>query len=86
MKKDQSKDLNIPIEYYARDVIISTVHKDESIDIYRLDKFNYDEFQGKLVANLNDNIGEPIVHNVLIQSIDFITKEDVRDLQLRRNQ
>ena len=78
--------ISVPIQYYARDVIINTVHKNENIDVYRLDKFDYEDFQSKVVANINANIGKNMVHKVLIQSIDFITKEDVRDLQLRRSQ
>ena len=78
--------ISVPIQYYARDVIINTVHKNENIDVYRLDKFDYEEFQNKVVANINTSIGKNMVHKVLIQNIDFITKEDVRDLQLRRSQ
>lgn len=84
--KSMVDDLSVPIQYYARDVIINTVHKNENIDIYRLDKFDYEELQSKVVANINASIGKKMVQKVLIQSIDFITKEDVRDLQLRRNQ
>ena len=79
-------DLSVPIQYYARDVIINTVHKNENIDVYRLDKFDYEELQSKVVANINASIGKKMVQKVLIQNIDFITKEDVRDLQLRRSQ
>ncbi len=81
-----SEYISIPVEYYARDVIINTVHKNEDIDVYRLDKFDYSEFQDDVVANINASIGKKMVHKVLIQNIDFITKDDVRDLQLRRNQ
>ncbi len=84
--RDMSEYLSIPVKYYARDVIISTVHKNENLDVYRLDKFDYTEFQNEVVTNINATIGKKMVHKMLIQNIDFITKDDVRDLQLRRSQ
>ncbi len=84
--RDMSEYISIPVKYYARDVIISTVHKNENLDVYRLDKFDYTEFQNEVVTNINATIGKKMVHKMLIQNIDFITKDDVRDLQLRRSQ
>ncbi len=81
----QNSQSKIPIKYYANDVIINTVHSDQNLDIYRLEEFDLVIFQKNILANINTCIGMDIVKNVLIQGINFISKEDVRDLQLRRS-
>ena len=52
---------------------------------FQLEKFDLIKFQKQIVVNLNLSLGKKIVHKVLIQDLDFISKEDVRDLQLRRS-
>ena len=82
---DVISQLTIPLNIIARDVIIGIVHANDDIDIHRLEKFNLDDFRKRVVKLINTRIGKPVVDDVLIQSIDFINKEDVRDLQLRRS-
>ena len=81
----QNSDAKIPIKYYANDIIINTVHSDPNLDIYRLEEFDLGIFRRNILNNINVQIGKDTVKNVLIQSINFISKEDVRDLQLRRS-
>jgi len=84
--KQSDKDrLSIPIEYLLSDLVIGSIHGNPDIDIYRLENFDLEAFQQQILKNINTKLGEKTVYDVLIQKIDFISKEDIRDMQLRRS-
>lgn len=85
IKQSTKEKLSVPIEYLFNDLVIGSIHGNPDIDIYRLEKFDLKAFQKQILQNINDKLGEKTVYDVLIQKIDFISKEDIRDLQLRRS-
>jgi len=85
IKQSTKGKLSVPLEYLFSDLVIGSIHGNPDIDIYRLEKFDLKAFQKQILQNINDKLGEKTVYDVLIQKIDFISKEDVRDLQLRRS-
>ncbi len=85
IKQSDIPRLSVPVEFLLRDLIIGSVHNNPDIDIFRLEKFNLKKFQTQMLADINLKMGEKTIHDILIQKIDFISKDDVRDKQLRRS-
>ncbi len=85
IKQREMVELSVPVEYLLRDLIIGSTHANPDIDIFQIEKFDLISFQNQLLKNINDRLGKKTIHDVLIQKIDFISKEDIRDLQLRRS-
>ena len=77
--------LTVPIEFVLRDLINGSIFGNSNIDIYRLERFDLEKFQKQVVDDINTKLGKRIVHNVMIQRLDFMTKEEIRDQQLRRS-
>ncbi|MEM8649724.1 MAG: hypothetical protein AAGF54_04280 [Pseudomonadota bacterium] len=75
---DKKKKLSVPIELIAQNAINSSILNDKKIDIERLDEFNIDEFQNRLKSYVNKKLDKMVVHDVLIQRIDFIKSNNVR--------
>ena len=85
IKQSDLPRLSVPMKYLLRDLIIESVHNNPDIDIFRLAKFDLGKFQDQLRTDINVKMGEETVHDILIQKINFISKDDVRDKQLRRS-
>lgn len=77
--------LTVPIEFVLRDIINGSIYGNSDIDIYRLERFDLEKFQKRVVEDINAKLGKKVVHNVMIQRLDFMTKEEIRDQQLRRS-
>jgi hypothetical protein len=85
IKQSMKDTLSVPIDLLLRDIIISSLHGNSNIDIFRLEKFDLVSFQKTLLEKINKKLGKKVIYDVLIQKIDFLSKDDVRDLQLRRS-
>jgi len=76
---------SVPLKYILQDSIIESLHGNSSIDVFRLKKFDLSNFQKLLVTNINTKLGRKAIYEILIQKLDFISKEDIRDLHMRRS-
>lgn len=85
VNKAEAASLSLPIEYIVTDRIIGAVHQNSDIDIFRLDRFDLKGFQDDITLAINTELGRELVHEILIQRIDFITRDEIRDMQLRRS-
>ncbi len=84
--KQSTKDkLSVPVEFLLQDIIIGTMHGNADIDIFRLERFDVESFRKNLLDKINAKVGDNTIYDILIQKIDFISKDDVRDLNLRRS-
>ena len=77
--------LSVPIEFLLRDAIINAIHGNPDIDIFRIETFDLAAFQKKFLEDINARLGRPTIHDFLVRRIDFISKDDIRDKQLRRS-
>ncbi|MBL4600384.1 MAG: hypothetical protein JKX93_15595 [Rhizobiaceae bacterium] len=82
---EEAASLSVPIQYILRDLINRSIYGNTNIDIYRLEKFDLVKFQETIVSDINAKLGKNIVHDVMIQRLNFMTKEEIRDEQLRRS-
>ncbi len=85
IKQSEKDKLSVPIDYLFRDLVIGSIHGNPDIDIYRMEKFDLEAFQDLILQNINKKLRKKTIYDVLVQRIDFISKDDIRDLQLRRS-
>lgn len=77
--------ITVPLDFVMKDVIITSVHQSETLDVFKLSTFDTVKFQAQLEKDINKKLGKKIVHEVLILKLEFISIEDVRDMQMRRS-
>lgn len=82
---EEAASLSVPIQYILRDMINASIYGNAEIDIYRLERFDLIKFQNKIVKDINAKVGKKLVHDVMVQRLNFMTKEEIRDQQLRRS-
>lgn len=80
---DKNKKITVPLKYLVQNSVNNTFLKNDDINITRLDSFDPDEIEKRLAEDLNEKIGEKVVSEVLIQRIDFMSSDDVRDNRLK---
>ena len=85
ISKAEIPTLSVPIEYLLRDMVIRASSENKDINLYKLSSFDLDAFQKELGDRVNEKLGKKTVHEVLVQKVDFLSVDAVRDLQLRRN-
>lgn len=74
-----------PLRFVLRDLVLGHIHADKELDIFKLEQYDIAGLGSRLTADINDKLGEEIVHEVLVQGVNFVSKDDVRDMLLRRS-
>ena len=72
-----------PAELVLMDAINREVFMNKEIDIDNLDRFDFDGFKEKVKLAVNEKLGETFARDVLIERLDFISYEEIRDKKLR---
>ena len=85
ISEEDKNNLSIPVEILLKDAINHSIFQNAELDINRLEKFDSTSIQKDIVVALNEKLGDGTIHDVLIQRIDFISTEDVRDNKLRKS-
>lgn len=75
----------VPLQYLLRDLVLGNVHSDPQLDFYRLEQYDIGALGKKLTSDINEKLGKELVQDVLVQDINFISKQDVRDMLMRRS-
>lgn len=58
----------------------------EQIDFSKVDDFDVVAFREGIRDALNERVGETIFHEIIIEQVDYITKEEIRSNMQRRRQ
>ncbi len=80
---DVSSKLPFPVEYQIRDAVYETLFSDREIDIFQLDKLDTRRQKEKIRETANAKYPE-LVGDIKIQYFDFMSKDEVRDMKMRR--
>ena len=76
--------LSIPAETLLIDQIYSHLYANPDIDFTKKETMDLDRFRNSIRDSINMRIGEKLVHEVLIEQIDYLSKGEIRDNTLRR--
>ncbi|MBW3097342.1 hypothetical protein [Pseudohoeflea coraliihabitans] len=70
--------LSVPADQLITDALYSALIGSEEIDLASLRKFNIDTFRETIRSAVNSRLGEEIFHDVIVEQIDFLNKQDIR--------
>ena len=79
----KNKEMSVPINFILQNEVNNSFLGNKDLNINRLDTFDADTYQEELANHINEKLGDKIVADVMIQRIDFLSSEDVRDNKLR---
>jgi len=83
--KGRGNEIRQPLELVLRDLVIKGMHANKKLDIFKLDDFDVAAFSEDIREKLNAKLGEGFVDSVLVQDLNFVSKEDVRDMLMRKS-
>lgn len=81
---EKAKTLTLPLDTLLTDHVYSYVFSSPEVDFTKTGTLDIDAFRSGLRESVNARIGEPLLHDVLIEQIDYLSKAEIRDNQLRR--
>ena len=86
IEPEKAKKLSVPAGTLIGDELYSFLYSNPNIDFTQTDALDLDLFRTQIKDSINKRIGEELVHEVLIEQIDFLSKAEIRDNSLRRRQ
>lgn len=76
--------MSVPPETLIVDQVYSYLYGNPQIDFTQYDKLDLDAFRNGVRDAVNERVGEKMVHEVLVEQIDFLTPDDIRDNAVRQ--
>jgi hypothetical protein len=80
----QLKKLSIPAEALITDQVYSYLYANPQIDFTQEATLDLAAFRKNIRDTINARVGAELVHEVLIDQVDFLSKDEIRDNALRR--
>lgn len=84
VEPEKVKKLVVPAEAIIVDEVYSYLYANPLADFTRVDTLDLDAFRNGIRDSINKRVGEKLVHEVMIEQIDFLSKAEIRDSALRR--
>jgi hypothetical protein len=78
------KKLSLPAETLLMDQVYSYLYANPEVDFSNRANLDLDALRAGIRDSVNARLGDKLVHEVLIEQLDFLTREDIRDNTSRR--
>lgn len=75
---DKAKKTTIPMEVALSDQLFSLLMGDRMIDLQKVGNFNPATFRTKIKDGLNSHMGEGVVTDVMIEQLDYMSKDALK--------
>lgn len=72
------KQLSIKPELILLDEAIRAIYADEALDFRKLERQKLSQLSHTLAENINSRVSANLVHEVLIEELNYLSKEEVR--------
>ena len=76
--------LSVPAESMIVDQVYSYLFGSPEIDFTQTRNLDLDTFRANIREAVNAHVGEKLIHDVMIEQIEFMSKDEIRDNALRR--
>jgi hypothetical protein len=86
VEPSEMKKLSIPAEALITDQVYGYLYSNPQIDFTRKETIDLDAFRAAIRDTVNTRVGVNLVHEVLIDQLNFLSKDEIRDKWLRRRQ
>ena len=70
--------LSIPVEDLITDALYTALVGEPVIDFPDMERFDLEAFKTHIRTTLNERVGEELFQDVIVEQIDFLSKEDIR--------
>jgi len=84
VEPDQIKKLSVPAQALMTDQVYSYLYANPQIDFTKKETIDLDAFRKAIRETINARVGVELVHEVLIDQVNFLTKDEIRDNAVRR--
>jgi hypothetical protein len=84
VEPDQIKKLSVPAQALITDQVYSYLYANPQIDFTKAGTIDLDAFRNAIRDTVNTRVGVELVHDVLIDQVNFLSKDEIRDSALRR--
>lgn len=84
VEPEQLKKLSVPAEALITDQVYSYLYMNPQIDFTNKAEFDINAFKEAIRTSINARVGEKLVHEILVDQIDFLRKDEIRDSSIRR--
>ena len=74
----------MPADALIVDQVYSYIYGNPDLDFVNHETLDLDAFRAGIRSKINEKIGEDLIHEVLVEQVDFLSKEEIRDNTIRR--
>ena len=74
----------VPLDALLVDQVYTYLYGNPQIDFSEHDNLDLDAFRNGIRDSVNTRVGDKLVHDVLVEQIDFLTPGDIRDSAARQ--
>lgn len=78
MDKEKAKEIKLPITELMTDQLFTLLVGNKMVDLSNPGAFDLEKFKSSIKDNMNSKIGEGVVAEVLVEQLDYMSKEDIR--------
>lgn len=76
--------MSVPMQAIITDEFFTYLYSNPLMDFTRGDRIDIDAFRSGLRENLNKRLGEDFVHEVMMEQVDYLSKQEIRDNAMKR--
>ncbi|MGN6549659.1 MAG: hypothetical protein ACTHJ3_07190 [Pararhizobium sp.] len=77
--------MSVPAKDLVTDELYTLLVGNRVIDFPKMDNFDLAAFRKQVKDALNKRVGKELFHDVMVDQIDYLTKEDIRASRVRGN-
>ncbi|WP_011579614.1 MULTISPECIES: hypothetical protein [Chelativorans] len=84
VEPERLKALSIPTDVLLIDQLHSYLYGNPQIDFSAKESVDLDALRNGIRDSINARVGEQLIHEVLVEQVDYLSKADIRDNAIRR--
>lgn len=81
---DRLKQLSIPIQSLLLDEVYSYIYSAPPIDPDKPETFDLEALKTGVRDSINKRVGETLIHDVMVEQVEYVPKDEIRDNAVRR--
>lgn len=84
IEPEKLKALTVPAEALIVDQLYAYLYANPDIEFHDRDALDLSLIKDGIRDGINERVGDKLVHDVLIEQVDFLSKTEIRDNTMRR--
>lgn len=80
-----SHDLSVPADDFFVDAVYSYLYGNPLIDFTKVKKLDLNALRNGIRDAINKKVGSTLIHDVMVEQIDYLSKDDIRDNAFKRH-